>query len=124
MENNFNELKSEGFVVTDLKRQMGNGRFLISRSCSTLEKHRLACKVMGLGREVEFEEKKFTRISVSSFGTKRWFLGDKLHRSNGPAIEYFYGEKQWWVEGKLHRINDKRYAPPAAGGSEPYSLDE
>jgi hypothetical protein len=28
---------------------------------------------------------------------------DKLHRKDGPAIEYAHGDKAWFVDGKLHR---------------------
>lgn len=31
------------------------------------------------------------------------FLFNKLHREDGPAIEYPDGGKEWWVNGKLHR---------------------
>jgi hypothetical protein len=30
---------------------------------------------------------------------------DKLHRLDGPAIEFANGAKEWWFEGKLHRNN-------------------
>ena len=36
-------------------------------------------------------------------GTKEWYWNDKLHREDGPAIEYVDGSKEWWVNGKLHR---------------------
>ena len=36
-------------------------------------------------------------------GTKHWYLNDKLHREDGPAIEYADGTKYWWLNGKLHR---------------------
>ena len=35
-------------------------------------------------------------------GTKRWRLNDKLHRVDGPAIEYADGNKYWY-------LNDKEY---------------
>lgn len=34
---------------------------------------------------------------------KMWFKLDKLHREDGPAIEYNNGDKKWFVDGKLHR---------------------
>jgi hypothetical protein len=34
-------------------------------------------------------------------GTKRWYLDDKLHRTDGPAIEYTNGDKIWYLDGKL-----------------------
>ncbi len=36
-------------------------------------------------------------------GTKEWYLNDKLHREDGPAIEYVDGSKAWYRNGKLHR---------------------
>jgi len=36
-------------------------------------------------------------------GDKQWWLNDKLHREDGPAIEYADGTKFWWVNDKLHR---------------------
>ena len=39
-------------------------------------------------------------------GTKRWYLNDKLHRTDGPAIEYPDGTTYWYLKGK--RINPKK----------------
>ena len=36
-------------------------------------------------------------------GTKEWYLNDKLHREDGPAIERANGDKEWWLNGKFHR---------------------
>lgn len=36
-------------------------------------------------------------------GTKVWYLNDILHRVDGPAIEDINGDKGWWINGKLHR---------------------
>jgi len=86
----------------NLVRQMGNARFLIVRSSSTFEDYRLACKLLAMGEDCAFKEK-YTRVEVNERGTKRWFLGDKLHRKDGPAIKWADGGKEWWVEGKRHR---------------------
>jgi hypothetical protein len=32
-------------------------------------------------------------------GSKFWFLNDKLHRTDGPAIEYADGTKMWYLNG-------------------------
>ena len=32
-------------------------------------------------------------------GEKQWYLNDKLHRLDGPAVEYSDGTKLWWVNG-------------------------
>ena|SRR5579859_2020753 len=39
------------------------------------------------------------------FGTKRWYLGNLLHREDGPAQEYSNGDKAWYLYGQLHRID-------------------
>lgn len=36
-------------------------------------------------------------------GTKRWFKGKKLHRLDGPAIEFVGGTKFWFIDGFYHR---------------------
>ncbi len=32
---------------------------------------------------------------------KHWYLNEKLHREDGPAVEYVNGFKAWWLNGKL-----------------------
>lgn len=36
-------------------------------------------------------------------GTKRWFLNGKLHRIGGPAVVFRTGYEEWFIEGVLHR---------------------
>jgi hypothetical protein len=36
-------------------------------------------------------------------GDKAWRLNGKLHREDGPAAEDVDGNKSWWLNGKLHR---------------------
>ena len=36
-------------------------------------------------------------------GDKFWYLNDKIHREDGPAIEYVNGTKIWLLNGKWHR---------------------
>ena len=38
-------------------------------------------------------------------GTKVWWVNEKLHRTDGPAIEYDNGYKAWYLNGKRHRID-------------------
>ncbi len=40
---------------------------------------------------------------VDNNGNKLWYLNDKLHREDGPAIEFVTGTKFWYLNGKLHR---------------------
>ena len=35
--------------------------------------------------------------------TQEWYLNGKLHREDGPAIEWSDGDKFWSLNGKLHR---------------------
>jgi len=48
---------------------------------------------------------KKSKIIINEYGDKYWILNDKLHRIDGPAIEYSNGEKRWHINGKLHRID-------------------
>ena len=34
---------------------------------------------------------------------KYWYKEGKLHREDGPAVEYSDGGKEWYIEGKHHR---------------------
>jgi hypothetical protein len=36
-------------------------------------------------------------------GTKFWYHNGKLHREDGPAVEYVNGDSQWYLNGKRHR---------------------
>jgi hypothetical protein len=36
-------------------------------------------------------------------GNKAWYLNGKLHREDGPAIERADGTKEWWLDDKRHR---------------------
>ena len=42
-------------------------------------------------------------VKVSADGNKFWYLNDKLHREDGPAVEYADGDKFWYLNGKIHR---------------------
>ena len=44
-------------------------------------------------------------LTIDNGGTKRWYLNDKYHRTDGPAIEYYNGDKQWFLNGKHHRTD-------------------
>lgn len=36
-------------------------------------------------------------------GEKMWYLNGQLHREDGPAIENTNGYKSWWLNDILHR---------------------
>jgi CTP:phosphocholine cytidylyltransferase-like protein len=42
-------------------------------------------------------------VTVDDYGTKRWYLNEKLHRTDGPAIERTSGTKEWYLNGERHR---------------------
>ena len=42
-------------------------------------------------------------VKVFEDGSKFWYLNDKLHRTDGPAVEYANGGKEWYLNGKRHR---------------------
>ena len=39
-------------------------------------------------------------VKVYANGIKEWYLNDKLHREDGPAIEFSNGYKSWWLNGE------------------------
>ena len=42
-------------------------------------------------------------VKVYADGTKKWYLNDKLHRQDGPAIEWANGGKKWYLNNEFHR---------------------
>ena len=44
-------------------------------------------------------------MEVDSYGNKCWYLNDKPHRVDGPAIEYANGNKFWYLNGEFHRVD-------------------
>jgi len=45
-------------------------------------------------------------MEVDRDGTKRWKnTNGKLHREDGPAIEYANGDKVWYINGIKHRLD-------------------
>ena len=42
-------------------------------------------------------------VKFYSNGMQVWFMGDKIHRVNDPAIIHPNGHKEWWFNGKRHR---------------------
>ena len=56
------------------------------------------------------------RIEISGTGTRRYYnKDDKLHRTDGPAVEYANGSKCWYQNGQRHRANG-----PAIEGEDGY----
>jgi hypothetical protein len=52
--------------------------------------------------KVKENDKEYTIITDEE-GTKRWYLNNKLHREDGPAIEYENGDIWWMKDDLLHR---------------------
>jgi hypothetical protein len=51
----------------------------------------------------EWMKKTGIKTVVLDDGTKEWYRDGKLHRDDGPAIEYADGSKEWWHDDKLDR---------------------
>ena len=60
-------------------------------------------------------------VKVDDYGTKRWYLNDKLHRTDGPACKDADGSKRWFLDGKRHRIDGP--AVERANGTKAWYLD-
>ena len=54
-------------------------------------------------------------------GDKAYYVDDKLQRLDGPAIEYANGDKVYYVDGKLHRLDGP--AIELANGGKEYHID-
>jgi hypothetical protein len=46
--------------------------------------------------------------TTSKYGTKEWRLNGKLHREDGPAVEYADGVKYWFYHGKYIDCKDNQ----------------
>ena len=62
------------------------------------------------------------KVKVWADGTKFWYLNGKLHREDGPAIEYPDGSKLWYLNGKPHREDGP--AVELANGSKAWFLND
>ena len=47
------------------------------------------------------------KVEVYSNGTRYWYLNDKLHREDGPAIEHANGDKFWYLNDKA--LTEKKF---------------
>ena len=43
------------------------------------------------------------KVKIYSNKSIYWYLNDKLHREDGPAVKYSCGYKAWFINGKHHR---------------------
>ena len=44
-------------------------------------------------------------MRVDMNGSKGWYVKGKLHREDGPAVEYANGTKAWRFKGMVHRTD-------------------
>jgi len=51
-------------------------------------------------RYIKGDPKLKKEIAFYLFGTKCWYLNNKKHREDGPAIEYTSGIKDWFLNGE------------------------
>jgi hypothetical protein len=42
---------------------------------------------------------------IDKNGTQRWYLNDKLHRTDGPAAIYADGDHYWCLNNTVHRTD-------------------
>ena len=68
----------------------------------TAKKAAVVTKLLKLGWEKPVP-KDHTGIIVRPDKTRYWYKDGKIHREDGPAVEYEDGAEFWWFEGKRHR---------------------
>jgi len=42
-------------------------------------------------------------LEIDEQGTRFWYQNDRLHRTDGPALEFVDGTRYWYQNGLLHR---------------------
>ena len=42
-------------------------------------------------------------LEIDKDDTKWWWLNNKFHREDGPAVEFLNGGKMWYLNGIRHR---------------------
>ena len=40
------------------------------------------------------------KVIVNEYGIIKWYQNGKLHRLDGPAIEYTNGDVEYWINGE------------------------
>ncbi len=50
-------------------------------------------------------------VRVYTDGYKEWFLNGKLHREDGPAVEWADGDKAWFLNGE--EVTEEEVMNPA-----------
>jgi hypothetical protein len=44
-------------------------------------------------------------MTTDDEGNKFWWLNNRIHREDGPAIEFADGSKEWYLNGEHHRTD-------------------
>ena len=44
-------------------------------------------------------------MEITSNGNRYWYRKGKLHREDGPAVEWWDGDEEWYLNGKRHRTD-------------------
>ena len=64
-------------------------------------------------------ERKMKEYKVKQYDNRTaWYLNGKLHREDGPAIEYANGEKSWYLYGLRYSEKEFRDRMPHASTTE------
>ena len=62
------------------------------------------------------------KVDVYDNGSKYWYLNDKQHREDGPAVERADGTKYWYLNDKCHREDGPAFE--GADGSKEWCLND
>ena len=57
---------------------------------------------------IVYEKGKRYVVSVKTNGDKYWYLNDKLHREEGPAIELIAGGMAWYLDGNKVKCSSQQ----------------
>ncbi len=52
-----------------------------------------------------------------SYGAKYWYRNGKMHREDGPAVECNDGRKEWWIDGRQYSYSVYERMLARAGGA-------
>jgi hypothetical protein len=58
----------------------------------------------------------------TSWGTKRWWLNGKLHRTDGPAVEWANGDVSWFLNSRKLTFDAWLEQTPGLTGEVMYKL--
>lgn len=56
-------------------------------------------------------------VTIDYGNVEKWYFNGKLHRENGPAINFDNKIKEWYFNGKLHRTDGPAVEWPDGSGS-------